>query len=158
MQDGSRYFETTFDFNNQSLNQSTSGNSPVTPTYFLDLDPETFSHVLSYLRSGVMPLLWNEENGFDYASYAKLQNMADFLRIERLMKWVKDEEYLKAVQHRSEVEIVEVDKRESRSFSSNPGYAKIDCSNPVNGHPYHDRVAVITKWVVVDSKILFDER
>ena len=156
MRDGSQYFKTTFDFNNRSSNQSISGDNPVTPTYYLDLDPEIFGHVLSYLRSGVMPLLWEKKNGFDYGAYAKLQRMAEFLQIKRLTKWLKDKEYVKAVQHKLEISFHSAQRDEKLLIEG--GYAKLDWEVKSDDQRTKGRIVVTKKWVDVDSKILFDER
>lgn len=99
IKEGSGYFECIFDFNDRSFQPSSTETNlnPNTPSYYLDLDPDVFKLVLDYLKSGVMPLLWDQKTGFDHSTYAKLEQMADFLQVPRLTQWVKDKKYLQAI-------------------------------------------------------------
>jgi hypothetical protein len=53
---------------------------------YLDLDADTFAHVLDYLKTGVMPFLYRDgragqPGGFDVVAYAKIERMAIFWRL-----------------------------------------------------------------------------
>lgn len=66
-------------------------------SYFVDADPALFEHILSYLRRGVLPIFWDKQQGHDHYLYFRLLQEARYFRIERLERWLVEEEYLKAV-------------------------------------------------------------
>lgn len=66
-------------------------------TSFVDGDPELFTHILSFLRRGIYPLLWSKEKGFDFVKYAALLAEARYFGISRLEKWIEEKHYLMAV-------------------------------------------------------------
>lgn len=148
----------------------------------IELDPEIFALVLSYLRSGVMPLYWNEVQGFDYYKYAKLEWMADFLGIERLRTWIAEKKYLRAVKCTYEVNKVSLeDISQSDDFcriSEGSVYSEAKSSLPwsialgphakCDVHPLgrsgwmgvaDEDMAIMTviKETMVDNRVLFGE-
>ncbi|EOO01797.1 putative btb poz fold domain containing protein [Phaeoacremonium minimum UCRPA7] len=173
MADGSQYLAQQFSFGNAARLYSCGGvsqpESPVPSSYFhLDLDPGVFRHALDYLRSGVMLFLWTEEDGLDYIAYAKLEKMAEFLQIERLRAWLSKRRYL---------EVVEYVHRASRETLPNPGdrggasktptswrrrcAANVTCSiasEPnASGYRREKEVLVVTRELIINNKVLFDE-
>ena len=148
------------------------------PSYSLELDPDIFTLILSYLRSGVMPLYWNELEGFDYRTYAQLEKMAEFLGVERLRAWIAEKKYLRAVKYTYKVnrEVISrsddfcrisqgsIDENSSSMPWSITLGAHVKCDiYPVGrsgwmGEPDEDMaVMTVTKETVVDNKVLFDE-
>lgn len=63
----------------------------------LDMDPVIFTHVLRYLRHGVLPFFYDQIRGFDHNLYSLVLAQADSLRIERLSSWIRDRRYLSTV-------------------------------------------------------------
>ena len=119
-------------------------------------------------RSGVMPLLWTEDQGFDYVAYARLEKMADFLVIERLRRWVSEKKYLRVVEyvHHASRQTLRSAAYTGRS-SSKPATWSTKCKgnvactvspelNSTNHHRDGD-ITIITREVVINNKILFDE-
>jgi hypothetical protein len=76
-------------------------------SYFIDADPDLFSHILRYLRRGVLPLFYDNTKGHDHALYIALLEEAKYFQIARLEKWLRDKEYLKAVETRCWMEELE---------------------------------------------------
>jgi hypothetical protein len=76
-------------------------------SYFIDADPDLFSHILRYLRRGVLPLFYDNAKGHDHALYIALLEEAKYFQISRLEKWLRDKEYLQAVETRSWVDELE---------------------------------------------------
>ncbi|KAF2666811.1 hypothetical protein BT63DRAFT_415910 [Microthyrium microscopicum] len=99
MAEGSGYFRAMFDLGNrltQGDSDGTEQSAPEEPLYF-DFDSKTFSHILDYLKTGVMPFLWTRERGFDYISYVKIERLADYLQIPGLRAWLKNNEFEEVV-------------------------------------------------------------
>lgn len=65
--------------------------------YFVDMDPDIFRHILRYLRHGVFPLLYHPSDGHDLAAYAALLRLADYLQIDKLATWLREQHYYKSV-------------------------------------------------------------
>ncbi|KAI0817223.1 hypothetical protein GGR55DRAFT_8152 [Xylaria sp. FL0064] len=66
--------------------------------YFIDSDPDLFTEILRYLRSGNFPLYYDPALGAcDYAKYTTLLGEAQYFGISKLEKWIQDKTYLKAV-------------------------------------------------------------
>ncbi|KAF2451319.1 hypothetical protein P171DRAFT_492610 [Karstenula rhodostoma CBS 690.94] len=79
-------------------------------TFFIDSNPEIFSHVLRYLRSpSVYPLFWTKAKGLDHDLYNRLEEAAIFFRIPKLESWLNAKKYLKAVSVHSSVHIARLD-------------------------------------------------
>ncbi|KAI4159560.1 MAG: hypothetical protein L6R39_000341 [Caloplaca ligustica] len=76
-------------------------------SYFLDLDPEAFKHVLRFLRHGVYPLCYDNVKGHDFALYAVILRQADFLLIAKLVTWLSARQYLKAVTVETSARVLE---------------------------------------------------
>ncbi|KAL8785780.1 MAG: hypothetical protein Q9213_003158 [Squamulea squamosa] len=95
-------------------------------SYFIDADPEVFKHVLQYLRLGVYPLCYDKAKGHDFAMYASIQKLANYLIIPKLVEWLSQRQYLEAVTVRTSGQVVEhVDKLDGLS----------DLSTEIQYHP-----------------------
>ncbi|KAL8735070.1 MAG: hypothetical protein Q9181_002954 [Wetmoreana brouardii] len=79
-------------------------------SYFLDADLEVFKHILRFLRYGVYPFCYDIAKGHDYALYAAIHCQADFLLIEKLTTWLREQQYLKAVTVECSARVVEDDE------------------------------------------------
>lgn len=66
-------------------------------TYFVDADPELFSHILRYLRHGIYPVSFSRCSGHDYATYLGVERLATEFGIQKLMKWFVDKQYESAM-------------------------------------------------------------
>ena len=73
-------------------------------SYFIDADPDTFQHILNYMRRpSKFPLFWTKEASFDYALYNKIETEADYFLLHNLRDWIRKKRYLDAVKISSEV-------------------------------------------------------
>ena len=67
-------------------------------TYFLDVDPDLFAHLLAFMRRSTnFPLFWTKDQGFDYSLYQRLQAEAEYFQMDSLYNWIKDKRYLEAI-------------------------------------------------------------
>ncbi|EXJ53501.1 uncharacterized protein A1O5_13277 [Cladophialophora psammophila CBS 110553] len=66
-------------------------------SYFVDADGALFPYILRYLRSGALPIFYSSFGGHDYGMYQALLGEAQQFQIERLMNWLRNKEYEKAV-------------------------------------------------------------
>jgi hypothetical protein len=66
-------------------------------SYFVDADGSLFPYILRYLRSGALPIFYRSFAGHDYGMYQALLGEAQHFQIERLMGWLRNKEYEKAV-------------------------------------------------------------
>lgn len=66
-------------------------------SYFVDADGALFPCILRYLRSGALPIFYSSFAGHDYGMYQALLGEAQHLQIPRLMDWLRNKEYEKAV-------------------------------------------------------------
>lgn len=74
--------------------------------YFIDADADLFSHILRYLRRGVLPIFYDRHRGHDHALYVALLEEARYFQIDRLRRWLEEKHYLQAVATvRSAVEV-----------------------------------------------------
>ena len=85
----------------------------------LDLDPVIFKHVLHYLRHGVFPFFYDQIRGFDYRLYSLVLAQADYLLIERLSSWIREQRYLLAVTKERSTNTI-VDRVDSLNGSDPP--------------------------------------
>jgi len=61
-------------------------------SYFLDADPELFTHLLRFMRRPqVYPLFYDRAKGFDYDLYNRLQVEAEYFQMDSLATWIKGE-------------------------------------------------------------------
>jgi hypothetical protein len=68
-------------------------------SFFVDADPNTFQHVLNFMRRpSRFPLFWTKEAGFNYALYNKLEAEADYFLLHDLRDWIRQKRYLQAIQ------------------------------------------------------------
>ncbi|KAI0972751.1 hypothetical protein F4678DRAFT_429247 [Xylaria arbuscula] len=66
--------------------------------YFIDSDPELFTEILRYLRSGNFPLFFDPTSQtYDYAKYVALLGEAQYFGITKLENWIQKQSYLDAV-------------------------------------------------------------
>ncbi|KAM3430367.1 hypothetical protein NHJ13734_007782 [Beauveria thailandica] len=70
--------------------------------YFLDADPDAFSHVLRFLRTRRFPLFYNHASGYDTAKYLELLVAAQYYRIPTLEMWLAEKRYLGIVNIKSD--------------------------------------------------------
>lgn len=171
MTEGSQYFRHLFHFENATrpVEDNMSERTLRLSEYYLDANPTIFSHLLEYLRDGVMPLLWTEEKGFDYVAYAKLEKMADFLVVERLRRWISAKRYLEAVEvvHRASRQALTCERYNGPAtwktrHNGNVTYTNVThtVSPETNCEYRHHRdgdITIITKEVVIHDKILLDQ-
>ncbi|KAL8660767.1 MAG: hypothetical protein Q9202_006234 [Teloschistes flavicans] len=80
-------------------------------SYFLDADPEIFKYVLRFLRHGVYPLAYDGAKGHDVGLYAAILQLADFLLVEKLASWLKEQRYLKVVQIETSTRVLEMEEK-----------------------------------------------
>lgn len=67
-------------------------------SYFVDIDPDIFDHVLFFPRNpGIYPLFRQKSEGFDYDLYNRFEAAANRFGIPKLENWIKEKQYLKAV-------------------------------------------------------------
>ncbi|KAL8773755.1 MAG: hypothetical protein Q9209_001523 [Squamulea sp. 1 TL-2023] len=76
-------------------------------SYFIDADPEVFKHILQYLRLGLYPLCYDKAKGHDFAMYASIHKLANYLIIPNLVEWLSQRQYLKAVTIQTSAQIME---------------------------------------------------
>ncbi|PQE27720.1 BTB POZ domain-containing protein [Rutstroemia sp. NJR-2017a BVV2] len=153
-------------------------------SYFLDADPELFSHILRYLRRAVLPIFYDNAKGHDHALYAALLEEAKYFQIARLEKWLSEKGYLQAVTTRCWVdelegkrwsdvrgsdEVAEYTSRwhENRTYlcprripvhKGNPVACGRLCSNArVNGE-FEYEVEEVLKTLVVRKQIIVDHQ
>jgi hypothetical protein len=69
-------------------------------SYFIEADSDVFEHILRYLRTGVLPIFYDNTNGHDYAKYHSLLGEAQYFGIDRLCRWIQERKYLDAVRIR----------------------------------------------------------
>jgi len=74
-------------------------------SYFVDIDGDTFKHILKYMHSGIFPVLYDKNKGHEFAVYLTILQQADYLISPALSKWLIDQTYLKAVKISRELEI-----------------------------------------------------
>lgn len=65
-------------------------------SYFIDADPESFEHILRYLRQRTMPILL-QNGSHDYGMYKMVLDAARYFQVDQLEKWIVDQEYKKTV-------------------------------------------------------------
>ncbi|PWY86595.1 hypothetical protein BO94DRAFT_546819 [Aspergillus sclerotioniger CBS 115572] len=104
LQVGERIFTTTRSTLSEStfldslLSSRWTSNALPDGSYFIDVDPTLFEHILRYLRRGIYPLFYSPDKGHDYALYAALLEEARYLGILKLQTWLEEKRYLNAVE------------------------------------------------------------
>ncbi|KAI1388633.1 BTB/POZ protein [Hypoxylon trugodes] len=105
-------------------------------SYFIDSDPTLFSYILSYLRSGSLPVFFDSVTlTWDHAKYLTLLSEARYFGIEKLCVWIDKQQYLDVVTLEKTMEIIEnVQKSES--------------VNRILNHPFQGdrRLDISTTW------------
>ncbi|KAL8947715.1 MAG: hypothetical protein Q9222_006039 [Ikaeria aurantiellina] len=94
------------------LSSLASGRWPSTQpdgSYFIDADPHIFKHILRYLRHGVYPLCYSRAHGgwHDYATYAAIHQLADYLGIPALVTWFYRRRWMSAIEKHYHTDVVE---------------------------------------------------
>lgn len=73
------------------LSDSMTWNPEEDGSYFLDVDPGIFEHVVRFMRRPeVYPVFYDQARGFDYDLYNRLQAEAEYFEIDVLAKWIKE--------------------------------------------------------------------
>ncbi|KAL9621092.1 MAG: hypothetical protein Q9160_004477 [Pyrenula sp. 1 TL-2023] len=76
-------------------------------SYFVDADPELFEHVLRYPRHKTVPLFYDRSKGHNIGMYMALLQVADYLGVEELIKYLRDKWYFQMVTMRVTTEEVD---------------------------------------------------
>ncbi|KAG6989740.1 hypothetical protein G7Y79_00065g094510 [Physcia stellaris] len=114
---GERMFTTTRDTLSKSgffsalISGPWEGDLLMDGSYFVDADPDTFEHVLKYLRHGTFPL-------FTTTQKVTIIGKARYFQIPSLEKWIRDKAYLKVVKSVHKAYELEAIEDISRSHSS----------------------------------------
>ena len=69
-------------------------------SYFIETDSDIFEHILRYLRTGVLPVFYDQAHGHDFVLYQALHGEAEYFAIDRLCRWIREKKYLEAVEVR----------------------------------------------------------
>jgi hypothetical protein len=76
-------------------------------SYFIDADPDTFQHILDFMRRPAkFPLFWTRVTGFNYALYNTLEAEADYFLLHDLRDWIQEARYLDAIKTVVEVKLL----------------------------------------------------
>jgi len=94
-----RYHNQTDDFSS-STDDAGQPQKSITPSLYIDADPDLFTHILKYLRRGVFPLSYSAEpgRGHDHKLYMDLLGEARHFRLPMLEHWLSQKLYLRAVE------------------------------------------------------------
>ncbi|KAJ3040084.1 hypothetical protein HK097_002651 [Rhizophlyctis rosea] len=65
---------------------------------FIDRDPETFAHILQYLRTNRFPIFHNSNKGFDLELYANIRSDALFYGIDSLVEFIEKKRFEEQVE------------------------------------------------------------
>ncbi|KAL8914393.1 MAG: hypothetical protein Q9172_007091 [Xanthocarpia lactea] len=87
-------------------------------SYFVDGDPEVFTHILRFLRLGVYPLCYDNLKGHDYGLYTAIQKQADYLGVEHLVAWLAKKRYLQAIVTETKARLMEDEDEIAGTYSS----------------------------------------
>jgi hypothetical protein len=66
-------------------------------TFRLETDPDIFPYILDYLETGILPVVYDIKEGFDFPLYRKLFLDARTYGIHKLYRWIGEAQYLAAV-------------------------------------------------------------
>lgn len=66
-------------------------------SYFIETDAHIFKHILRYLRTGVLPVFYNERAGHDFPLYQALLDEAMYFAIGWLERWLRERKYLDTI-------------------------------------------------------------
>jgi hypothetical protein len=84
-------------------------------SYFIETDAQIFEHILRYLRTGVLPVFYDRENGRDFTLYQSVLEEAKYFAINRLERWLCERKYLEVV----EIHHVATETQDRGSYSKN---------------------------------------
>jgi hypothetical protein len=66
--------------------------------YFIDADPNTFEHLLRFMRRpGLFPLFWSRASGFDYDLYNRVGHEARFFQVDELSDWIDSQKFINSI-------------------------------------------------------------
>lgn len=153
-------------------------------SYFVDADPETFEHILRYLRRGIFPIFYDKVKGHDHAKYLALLEEAKYFQVDPLEEWLAGKKYLEAVKvvytpqeadddlvvswkEGSETDIeykpswvvkkVYVCPRDIFIHRGNPQACGRQCRNAQQGREYDYKDEAVLKAVVIRKTTIFDQ-
>jgi hypothetical protein len=122
-------------------------------SYFIDADPDTFEHILAFMRRpSKFPLYWTHEHGFDYVLYNKVEAEADFFLLHGLRDWISKKRYKDAVKTIMEVKILkegDVGHFNFTSWSEKGEYVEVKS--------FFESYGVDKKLTLVIKKVVFNE-
>jgi hypothetical protein len=129
-------------------------------SYFIDADPDTFEHILAFMRRpSKFPLYWTHEHGFDYVLYNKVEAEADFFLLHGLRDWISKKRYEEAV--KTIVEVRVWDERSQRVLNGGESLGDLVEVNSFLGSYSGERRIKShepdKKLTLVIKKIVFDE-
>ncbi|KAH8180091.1 hypothetical protein LIA77_01610 [Sarocladium implicatum] len=70
---------------------------PADGEYFVDGDPELFTHILRHLRTKTYPIFYDNVSGHDIPLYAAVRQQAEFYQLSDLAAWLSEKKYLKVI-------------------------------------------------------------
>jgi hypothetical protein len=109
-------------------------------SYFVDADGALFPYILRYLRSGGLPLFYSTSAGHDHGMYQALLGEAQHIQIERLMDWLRNKKYERAVKIEYSVQEFEGSQQLAKSCFSDlqveykSTWATDICPRGINSH------------------------
>ncbi|KAK3942873.1 hypothetical protein QBC46DRAFT_378989 [Diplogelasinospora grovesii] len=125
----------------------------------ISADLETFKHVVSYLRHGVFPLLYDQVTGqHDLIRYEKIFVQAQELRMRKLVKWLEHKLYFLCVDARKTWSVVEISPRNpfrTRTRNGVEYVAQVTESRP-GGSGEVKWFVEVTKNININRRWLFD--
>ena len=63
--------------------------------HFIDADPDTFEHLLRYMRRpSLFPLFWSRATGFDYDLYNRVGHEARYFQVDELSNWIEEQGFI----------------------------------------------------------------
>ena len=76
-------------------------------SYFIDRDGHLFEYILSFLRTGICPLFYDNINGFDHAKYVRLGAEAEYFGVKKLCDWIIAKKYEQVISFTRRVSLME---------------------------------------------------
>ena len=94
LRDGSTYFSSLLSGSWKAAEKEIDG------CLFIDRDGEMFAYVLAFLRSGKLPLFYDDDEGFDHDKYTTLLLEAEYFGVDALSAWIRDKKYERVIELR----------------------------------------------------------